>query len=271
MEEKLKIVQKRIGRKKILQLTDRAVGAVTDLVLVSLYLPFASLGKRPNSRDVYRTFEEAGEVLSCFNYKTIKKALYNLCQEGFVENLKRWEREPLITESGRKRIESLLPEYQETRPWDGKLYLINYDVSNKQNHLRNRLRDFLRRLGSIKLQRSLYVVANDPYGLVSEFQEENELEGAILVSELGKRSFVGNEDLKAFIWGAAGLSLLNNRYRSFIEKWRAIKNKFSKIQMAVEYYSVLKVDPQLPFELLPDEYLGDEAYLLFQKLLKKVL
>ncbi len=34
-----------------------------------------------------------------------------------------------------------------------------------------------------------------------------------------------------------------------------------------EYLSIVRNDPQLPFELLQDGYLGDEAYLVYKNLI----
>lgn len=263
-------VKRRVNRKKLKRVTEGFLSTVVDLTLFSLYLPLASFGKRPNSRDVYQTFDEAGEMLSHLNYKAVKRSLYKLYEQGFIESLKNWTQEPIITQAGLKRLRSLLPEYQEKRLWSGKLYLINYDLSSRQNYLRDRLREFLRRLGAIKLQDSLYLVANNPYKFVEQFKEENHPQGIILVSELGKKGFMGEEDLKRFLWEGANLDCLNERYQEFIQKWKKAKGKIIKTQLALEYYSILQDDPQLPFELLPDDYLGDEAYLLFQKLLRKI-
>jgi len=133
------------------------------------------------------------------------------------------------------------------------------------------LRRLLLKLGGIKLQNSLYLTVNNPYKFIEEFKKEYSFEGLILVSELSQRSFIGEEDLKSFVWKMAKLDIVNDRYRDFINRWKNKKGEVSKTKIAIEYYSILKDDPQLPFELLLDDYLGDEAYLLFQRFIKKSL
>lgn len=268
MEEKTKIIKKRLVSKKIKKLTEGLLSTAIDLTLFSLYLPLCSFNKSPSSRGVYQTFKETDEMLFRLNYQTLKRSLYKLREQGFIESIKDWVNEPIITQAGLRRLQTFLPKYQEKRPWDGKLYLINYDIPRDQNYLRNRFRDFLKKLGAIKLQDSLYFAANNPYKFIKQFREENNITGTILVSELGRRGFIEEENLKRFLWRIANLDSLNEHYRLFLEKWRNVKDKIAKTQLAIEYYSILKYDPQLPFEVLAEDYLGDEAYLLFQKLLK---
>lgn len=268
VEEKTKIIKKRLTSKKVKKLTEGLLGTVVDLALFSLFLPLSSFGHSPTSRGVYQTFKETDEALADFNYQTIKRSLTKLREQGFIESLKDWVNEPMITQAGLKRLCNLLPQYQTKRPWEGKLYLINYDISREQNYLRDRLRDLLKKLGAIRLQDSLYLTANNPYKFINQFKEENNLDALVLVSELGRKGFSGEDNLKDFIWEKAGLEKVNERYLNFLEKWKNFKGKLSKTEIAIEYYSILQNDPQFPFEILPDNYLGDEAYLLFRKLSK---
>lgn len=265
---KEKTIQQRVTRKKVKKLTDGLLGSLVDLTLFSLFLPLSSLGRTANSRGIYETFKEADEALADFNYQHIKRSLAKLKEQGLIESIKNWAYEPIITQAGLKRLKSLLPTYQEKRPWGGKIYLINYDISSKQNYLRNRLRDFLEKLGGIKIQDSLYLIANNPYKLIKEFIKENDPDGLILISELGKQGFIGEDSLKSFIGKVGNLEKINDNYQNFLEKWRHVNGKFSKTVLAIEYHTVLQADPQLPFEILPDDYLGDEAHLLFKRLLK---
>lgn len=265
---KEKIVQQRITRKRVKKLTDGLFGSLVDLTLFSLFLPLSSFGHAASSRGVYETFKETDEALAEFNYQHIKRSLTKLKEQGLIESFKSWTNEPMITLAGKKRLKNLLPVYQEKRPWDGKIYLVNYDISSKQNYLRNRLRDLLEKLGGFEIQDSLYLIANNPYQFVQEFIKENNPDGLILISELGKQGFVGEDSLKDFIWVNAGLEKINDRYNDFIGKWKDVKGGFSKTAVAIDYYSILQNDPQLPFKILSDDYSGDEAYLLFQKLIK---
>jgi len=63
------------------------------------------------------------------------------------------------------------------------------------------------------------------------------------------------------------LSGLNSRYINFIED---VKNKtiVSKEQLLFTFLSILKDDPQIPFDLLSEDWVGDKAYVLFKDYLK---
>lgn len=141
----------------------------------------------------------------------------------------------------------------------------------KQNLVRDALRRLLKKLGGVKLQDSAYLVFSDPSELTKKFIEEHQdFLGNILISKLTKHGFLGDMDLVTYLWTQSDLANINNEYREFIEKYKKEKVA-SPVQVSIEYYSILEKDPQLPFELLPEEYLGDEAYLLFLSLVKNTL
>lgn len=258
-----KNIKRRVTAKKVRKITEGIFSTLVDATLFTLVLPLASFGKRPSSLGVYQTFTETREFIKEVNYEAFKQALNTLRKNGLMESIKDWTNQPLITAAGRKRLENLLPQYQEKRLWDGKIYLISYDFSRKENRKRDIFRNYIKRLGAFKLQGSLYICCLNPYKHIKEFETQHRPQAVILVSELGKRGFIGEGNLKTFLWEKANLAEINDRYRDFIEKYK--NSKASVFEISVSYYSILKKDPQIPYELLQDEYLGDEAYLLFKK------
>lgn len=265
IKKKVTIIHKRTVRKEIKKRTHQLFSATTDCLLFCLFVPLAAGGKRRTARGVDQTFEEAFGLLQGINYQTIKRALYHLKNKGLIKNAKDWALEPIITAEGKKRLESYLPVYDEKRIWDGRLFLVNYDIEITKNRLRDLFRGTLRQIGAIKLQNSLYLTFYNPHKVLQDFLDEHDLHGTALVSELGKDGFIGQGELKEFLWEQAGLEKLNQHYEEFIEQYKNQKH-FSKTQVALDYYSVLRDDPQLPFQLLKDEYLGDQAYLVFHQL-----
>lgn len=268
MEKKGEIVKERVKTKTIRKLTSGVFSVLTDTILFTLYLIGASLGKKANSRDVYKTFTEADEALSKLNYQTFNRAFQKLREEGFISSIKDWSLEPIITQTGMQKLQSITPTYDEKRIWDKNLYLVNYDVDIKHNQKRVVLRSMLKRIGAIKLQDSLYVTCYNPSKILTEFLEENNLEGTVLVSHLGRKGFLGKDNLREFLWEVTDLKETNLRYKEFIQKYNNV-SILSQTQLTFEFLSILQDDPQLPFDLLPDEYLGNEAYLLYLQLKKK--
>jgi len=266
-KSKIEISKGRVRLKRVKQISEGIFSTLFDITLFCLYLPICSFGKNPTSRDVYKTFSEAEDLLKDINYDTFRRSLEILHRYGLIETLKKWSNEPKITAAGKKRLESTLPQYQTSRFWDGKMYLINYDFAINENIIRDKFREYIKRLGALKLQDSLYLISNNPYIFINKFQKEYKFHGVILVSELDKKGFLGQDNLKEFIWKISKLEEVNNRYAEFIAKYKH-QRKTSLIKISFDYYSILRDDPQLPFELLPKEYLGNEAYLLYQGLIK---
>lgn len=267
MKKKDKFTKKRVREKVVRKITNGVFSSVIDMVLFAFYLFGSSFGKKANSRDIYKTFSEAEALIREVNYETFKRAIAKLKERGFIESIKRWTVEPVITEKGKRRLQSIFPFYDTERVWDGNLYLINYDIKTKFNVQRNLLREILRKIGATRLAESLYITPYNPEQILNNFLKEHHFEGTVLISYLGKGGFLGEESLKEFLWRTANLETVNQRYREFIKKYKNIK-KYSRLELSAEYFSILRDDPQLPFALLPDDYLGDEAYLLYTKLSK---
>jgi len=265
--------RRRVVAKQIRQITDGLFSSLTDFVLFwLLFLPAASFGKTRSSRAIYQMFNQAERMLQEINYHSFKNAYRKLKEKGLIESIKEWKNKKIATNKGLKRLKSLLPCYDEERFWDKNLYIVQYDIPEDQDYIRDQFRDwFLKKLGGIKLQESSYLLFYNPQELIKKFlKDKQDFQGIIIISKLAKEGFLGEEKIEDFIWWRSGLAELNEEYREFLTKYGK-KEKISLTKMFKDYCNLLKKDPQVPFELLPDEYLGDEAYLLVKKFLKNTL
>ena len=75
---------------------------------------------------------------------------------------------------------------------------------------------------------------------------------------------IGTKTLKELMEKVFLLSHLNLRYREFVYKAKSGKEK--RGELIYLFLSILNEDPQIPFSFLPDDWLGEEAYVLFKKL-----
>ena len=218
----------------------------------SMSVPQSSIGQ------LWRAEHAADEFLSSINYETIKRSIAEARRRGLLRSGKRVRKTwPQITEAGKRRLASALPKYEQTRPWDGRMYLVTYDIPEKQKGDRDLLRESMRILGCGKLQESVYVTPYDPREIVAEYVRTHHLSGTIVVSDIGKDGSVGNETLKELVYRVYALDQLNERY----EEWlREASGSSVDRWLAVAYFSILRDDPQLPFALLPKWWKGDEAY-----------
>jgi len=237
-----------------------------DLALYSIFftLEFGIAGYGKGAR----AGEGALRSLEDFNYQAIKRSFTYLRQKGFTETFKREMALPRITAAGKKRMESIVPQYDRKRAWDGRIYIITYDLPVKRNSDRNYLRDFLKKIGCGMLQRSVWLTPYNPNRLIQKFVEEKNLKtDLILVSSLGKGETFGERTLEELMERVYYLEDLNERYQNFI--FQAREENQSRTKLIFNFLSILKEDPQLPYKLVPEYWAGDKAYQLFQKVVKE--
>lgn len=221
--------------------------------------PFQSSGK------VWRSGIEADKFLQRFNYEIIKTAMINAKRRGFIKKSKRhtW---PEITEAGKRRLSNIVPMYDERRTWDKRLHVITYDIPEKQRKQRYLLRSQLEKIGCGRLQDSVWITPYNPIDTLRRFIEEHKLGGTVIISDMGKEGSVGEEHMHDLMVRIYRLEELNKQYEDWLEDNREEVDHYAIIQ----YLSILKHDPQLPFELLPSWWKGDKAYRQIQSVLKRV-
>jgi phenylacetic acid degradation operon negative regulatory protein len=179
-----------------------------------------------------------------------------------------------LLEEGAQRI------FQHRRdPWDGRWYLLTYSIPESKRHLRRRLRQRLLWLGFGSLNHATWITPRD---LRAEVEQ--------VVDDLRVRSYV--EFFAAEHWGFASdreivercwdLRRLNDYYAAFIARYEppfqecqarlAVSDGLDpqecfvqRFMLVHEYRSSPYLDPNLPLELLPDDWVGEKAAQLFQK------
>lgn len=250
----------------IQKLTFRVLGTVTDILLFYTYWVGASVGKT-GSRGVYEAFSEAEKELQKCNHQTLANAWYKLVKTGLIQlNKRKGLFHPEITEMGKKLLSQRLPTYQKNRPWDHKVYLITYDIPETHHKKRDLFRYFLRRIHCRRFQESVWLTPYNPRQLINDYVSENKISGTIIVSDVGKDGGIGETTAPYLLGDLYSLENLNKRYKEFIQK---VTNKFySPAQTIFAYFSILKDDPQIPFELLPKDWFGEKAYILSEEVRK---
>ena len=253
-------------REKIVDLSCGVLASVIDFVLFALLYGAEAAGAGYSSPKVARAAERAFDQLErlAIDKETIKRAIWKATHKGLIRRQRKkdktfWR----ITRAGKKRLSSLLPQYDEKRVWDGRIYLITYDIPEKRANDRDLLREFLKKIGCGMLQASVWLTPYNPKELLREFIEKRKLSGTVIISDIGKDGSVGEEDLDDLIRRVYNLDQLNDRYEDFIYQ---VKNRrLDKSQIAFQFLSILSGDPQLPFELLPYNWQGKKAYQLFKE------
>lgn len=211
--------------------------------------------------------QEAEKDLEEVNFRTFQDAFQKLKRKGLITTFKTSVLEPSITAQGKARLKAKIPVYRKRRTWDGRIYMITYDVPEQQKGDREILRAGILELGGAQLQASVYITPYNPKGILRNFIEERDLSGAVIVSDLGKDGSIGEESLEDLVVRVYRLEELNSDYEDFISEFKSYKRgEVSPMKASFAFYSVLSKDPQLPFQLLPAWWRGEEAYRLFKKL-----
>lgn len=248
-----------------LKVTDGLLSSATDTVLFMCFLYVCSFGKTKTSVGGYQMFSEAEKLFKEFNSETIKHALSQLKHKKFISYSRNYSIEAVqITKEGMARLRENFPIYKKRRTWDGRIYLITYDIPEAQKQDRTRLRSYIKVLGGAMLQESVWIIPYNPREILHAFVDERNLSGVVIISDMGKNAVIGDLDIKTLIRQIYRLENINEQYRDYIEAYRNTKNP--KHFLATKYLSILRRDPQLPFALLPDDWLGEEAHDLAAKL-----
>jgi DNA-binding transcriptional regulator PaaX len=254
--------------REIKSITYGIIGNTIDLILWQFFLVGASFGKS-GPQGVSQAFYEADQMLVQINHKTFLACLSKLSRKRLLRTTKRKNiYNTQITKFGIQRLKQILPRYQKIRPWDNKVYLITYDVPEKYHNKRNRLRRFLLHLGCKLFQESVFITLYNPRELINQFVKKYNIPGTIIVSDIGKDGGIGEEIIQDVLIKLYSLENINDKYKKFLIN---ADTKTPVNLLLFEYLSILKEDPQLPFEILPKNWLGHKAYQCYQKLLHKFL
>lgn len=212
---------------------------------------------------VEQSSRDTGINKDSLRYAFWKAKNLGLLQRRRVRNKKFWR----LTKKGEEHLKSKLPVYRKERPWDGKLYLVTYDIPEKKRYHRNKLRDYLATIGARQFQQSIYLILWDPTEVLRSFIQAHDLKGLVIISDTGTDGTIGEIDLDTLIWSVFKLEDLNERYKLFLQK--AEQTNQPRAHLVFHYLSILKDDPQLPFQLLGPTWLGNRAYRRYLELKTK--
>lgn len=250
------------------------IETLSGLVLYQLALGVAitttSSGK--SSKVAGKAIQEADllseRLMVEFSPDKLRSAFYQLRRKGLINTIKGKRYEAEVTERGLKKLRQELSSYQEERLWDKRVYLVTYDIEERDRRLRKKLHQYLRQIGCAPLQKSTFISVYNPRGLIRDWTKNNSVYGDIWVSDLGPDGALGDKPLQDIIRDVYQLDRINIAYGQFLTDYPGSSkdNPAQKQAAFFSYNAILQEDPQLPFELLFDDWLGDRAYQRYREI-----
>jgi phenylacetic acid degradation operon negative regulatory protein len=163
--------------------------------------------------------------------------------------------------------------------WSGDWYVVAYNVPEEKRHQRNRLRRELTWMGCGAFNTAIWISPHDIASSVREVSRRLGIEEYVQVFRSAHLGFTDAKELVARCWD---LDRINGQYASFINKYRPLLSRdrerlgeWDKVDPAEcftrrfmllhEYREFPFVDPHLPPELLPSDWLSAQATELFKE------
>ena len=263
----VKRVIKRAGRykKEINKLTFGLFDNLIDLCLFTLFFSLQGYSRAKGKTGLIESIDNALHITKIVHPNSLKRVIYKTKHKGYAKRYKDYLK---ITKLGKERLSRIVSAYEEERPWDGIIYIITYDIPEEKKWERDLLRKFLKKIGCGMLQKSVWLTCYNPKRLIADFVIERRTAGLVLVSELKEGSSIGGKDIVETLEKVYSLDKLNKQYEDFA---RAVESgKLKGLKAIITFQSILKNDPQLPFELLPGGFWGTRAYDVYLKEHKNV-
>ncbi|MFY0544566.1 PaaX family transcriptional regulator C-terminal domain-containing protein [Brevibacillus sp. H7] len=216
-----------------------------------------------------------------FTEEAIKAAVFRMRHQKIVISKKKdGKMYYLLTEEGIEKMdEGLRRTFRESDvvEWDGWWRVLIYSVPEKKRQLRDQLRKEITWLGFGQVMPGTWISPYNLFEPVRRLIKQHKLESYVQMFE---SKHVGPGPYQTLVSQAWDLDGINQQYRGFIEefepryqaycaehdKWDACKTFAERVMLVHEYRKFLHIDPQLPLELLPMNWLGEDARHLFRKM-----
>jgi phenylacetic acid degradation operon negative regulatory protein len=224
------------------------------------------------------------ELLSNFDLseQSVRSAVSRMCQVGLLKARKESRKSYYsLTEHGYKLLNRGTQRIftRKNNQWDGKWNIVIYSVPEKRREARDRLRLELNWMGYGPLGEATWI---SPYDLTKEVEELAEKLRIKECIQIFQAEHLGTTEPKEIVSRCWDLDKIHQRYANFIEKYRPklenyiVRLKYGegfqpsecfveRFNLIHEYRKLPYLDPDLPKELLPENWLRPEAADLFNK------
>jgi phenylacetic acid degradation operon negative regulatory protein len=215
-------------------------------------------------------------LMDCFDVPeaTVRVVVARLRKEGWLGS-RRDGRETtyLLTDSSRRQLEQGHSRIFErtTDPWDGQWNMVIYSVPETERALREQLRKKLYWLGFGPLSSSVWLSPHDRLDTIkASFADRPVIRLDTFRARSGSAAV--DRDMAARSWG---LDALNREYAEMLEHYRPRLSRYrdgklhgrsalvERVRLVHDYRAFPHRDPDLPAQLLPEDWAGRAAHEVF--------
>ena len=214
--------------------------------------------------------------------QSVRSAVSRMCQVGLLK-ARRDNRKSYysLTDNGYKLLNRGTERIftRQNHHWNGKWNIVVYSVPEKRREARDRLRLELNWMGYGPLSEATWISPYDQTKEVEELADKLQIKDCI---QIFRADHVVSTDPKEIVSRCWDLEKIHDRYATFIMKYRPkLENHLTRIRygedlqpsecfverfnLIHEYRKLPFLDPDLPRELLPDNWLRPEAAALFDR------
>ncbi|WP_347552790.1 phenylacetic acid degradation operon negative regulatory protein PaaX [Pseudalkalibacillus hwajinpoensis] len=213
------------------------------------------------------------------NDQSVRAAISRMNKQGWVQSRKEGNKSfYYLTERGVKRMDEAAKRIFKLQPseWDGRWRMLLYTIPEEKRHIRDELRKELVWSGFGSSSASLWMSPNHLEEQVELLIEKYDISEHV---HFFVADYKGPHESRALVEECWDLNDISEKYREFIktysERYVVDRSKIEKGKMSDgecfverarlvhEYRKFLFVDPGLPPELLPHEWPGEHAAMLF--------
>jgi len=214
--------------------------------------------------------------------QAIRSAVSRMCRAGLLK-VRREERKSYysLTEEGHSLLAKGTQRIfvRKNNQWDGGWNIVTYSVPERRREARDRLRLELSWMGYGPLSQATWISPYDLTKEVEDLAERLQIKEYIQVFQVKNQ---GSTDPKKIVSRCWDLGRIHERYANFIAKYRPkLEYHLKRLQagenvepsecfverfnLIHEYRKLPFLDPDLPQELLPENWLRPQAATLFDE------
>jgi len=228
-------------------------------------------------RPTYRNLTDSFEGWAYRN--GFLRQLAELERRKFLERESSEKRVYRLTEAGRlQALGGRDPQAQWNRAWDGRWRLVIFDLPERNNVARVRLRRFLRDHGFGYLQKSVWISPDPLTGLLPYLRSFGDDVESLLTLEAQTCAGEGDGAIVSGAWDFKEINRLYNKSAALLNDLPAVSGRdpdgarqlqrWARLERAA-WQEAVASDPLLPERLLPPGYAGREVWELRVRVLQE--